>query len=51
MKNKIGIIGGNGSMGKWFSNFFSNLGHDVIISDLGTKLSNKIGRASCRGRV
>ncbi|MBT3464147.1 prephenate dehydrogenase/arogenate dehydrogenase family protein [archaeon] len=41
MKNKIGIIGGNGSMGKWFSNFFSNLGHDVIISDLGTKLSNK----------
>lgn len=36
----IGIIGGNGRMGNWFKIFFERNGLNVIISDLGTKLSN-----------
>lgn len=37
---KIGIIGGKGKMGRWFDDFFSFLGHDVLISDIGTELKN-----------
>ncbi|MCK5311649.1 MAG: prephenate dehydrogenase/arogenate dehydrogenase family protein [Desulfobacteraceae bacterium] len=37
---KIGIIGGQGVMGKWLANFFKTYGYSVEISDLNTKLSN-----------
>jgi prephenate dehydrogenase len=37
---KIGIIGGNGEMGKSFKNFFNRNGINVLISDIGTKYSN-----------
>jgi prephenate dehydrogenase len=30
---KIAVIGGAGKMGSWFAAFFSNIGHEVIISD------------------
>jgi prephenate dehydrogenase len=40
-KPLIGIIGGEGKMGRWFKGFFSSQGFPVIISDLNTKLSNK----------
>lgn len=36
---KIGIIGGKGKMGKVFSEFFKNLGYEVLISDLKTSLT------------
>ncbi|MFH0906704.1 MAG: prephenate dehydrogenase/arogenate dehydrogenase family protein [bacterium] len=39
-KPLIGIIGGKGRMGNWFKRFFENLGFNVIISDIDTKLSN-----------
>lgn len=32
-KEDILIIGGLGEMGQWFSNFFGNQGHDVLIYD------------------
>ena len=42
MKNPIiGIIGGKGKMGKYFSDFFERNGFKVLISDKGTTLSNK----------
>lgn len=37
----IGIIGGKGLMGNFFKNIFTELGFHVLISDRGTKLSNK----------
>jgi len=37
----IGIIGGKGQMGKWFSRFFTRAGHRVLISDLKTELRPK----------
>ena len=37
----IGIIGGNGQMGRWFNRFFSGAGHRVLLSDLKTELSPK----------
>ena len=37
----VGIIGGNGKMGAYFARFFKNYGYKVIISDIGTKLTNK----------
>lgn len=37
----IGIIGGNGRMGKLFADFFRERGLEVLISDLKTKISNK----------
>ncbi|MCP4115190.1 MAG: prephenate dehydrogenase/arogenate dehydrogenase family protein [Desulfobacteraceae bacterium] len=40
LKN-IGIIGGKGSMGRWFRDFFETLGHEVLISDLNTPLTNE----------
>lgn len=41
MKKIVGIIGGKGKTGSQFSGFFKNMGFDVIVSDVGTKLSNK----------
>ncbi|MBU1017674.1 prephenate dehydratase [Patescibacteria group bacterium] len=40
MKKLIGIIGGKGKMGKYFSEFFERNGYKVLISDKGTKLTN-----------
>ena len=37
----IGIIGGKGQMGRWFSRFFTGAGHRVLISDLKTELRPK----------
>lgn len=39
-KKTVGIIGGNGKMGKQFGCVFRNLGFNVIVSDVGTKLKN-----------
>ncbi|MDI6602893.1 MAG: prephenate dehydrogenase/arogenate dehydrogenase family protein [Patescibacteria group bacterium] len=38
----IGIVGGKGKMGRWFKDFFNSQGFEVRISDLDTKLSNKV---------
>ena len=38
---QLGIIGGEGSMGSLFKKMFEELGHKVLVSDKGTKLSNK----------
>ncbi len=35
----IGIIGGTGSMGRWFERFFAGAGHNVLISGRKTKIS------------
>lgn len=37
---KIGIIGGNGRMGKWFRSLFEAKGYQCLISDIDTELSN-----------
>lgn len=37
----IGIIGGKGIMGNFFAKLFKKKGFRVLISDLGTRLSNK----------
>lgn len=36
----IGIIGGQGQMGRLFADYFRTLGIEILISDLGTKLTN-----------
>ncbi|MDP2642843.1 MAG: prephenate dehydrogenase/arogenate dehydrogenase family protein [Candidatus Peregrinibacteria bacterium] len=41
MKKIVGIIGGKGRTGSQFAGFFKKMGFDVIVSDIGTKLSNK----------
>jgi prephenate dehydrogenase len=41
MKNIVGIIGGKGKTGSQFAGIFKKLGFDVLVSDIGTKLSNK----------
>ena len=41
MQKTIGIIGGKGKMGRAFATFFQKNGFDVLISDKGTKLTNK----------
>lgn len=38
---RIGIIGGNGGMGRWFSGFFRERGLFVTVSDLGTEMTNE----------
>ncbi|MCW7752782.1 prephenate dehydrogenase/arogenate dehydrogenase family protein, partial [Desulfobotulus sp. H1] len=38
---KIGVIGGHGGMGRWFSAFFRDLGLSVEVSDLDTAISNE----------
>lgn len=40
MSKTIGIIGGMGSMGKWFQTFFENNGIKTIVSDISTELTN-----------
>ncbi|MFA5948029.1 MAG: prephenate dehydratase [Candidatus Gracilibacteria bacterium] len=47
MEPIIGIIGGNGRMGKLFTSFFVENGVKVFVSDLKTKLSNKDIVAKC----
>jgi prephenate dehydrogenase len=44
---KIGIIGGNGRMGIWFRTLFETKGHEYLISDRGTELSNIDIARSC----
>jgi prephenate dehydrogenase len=46
--DKIGIIGGNGSMGGWFKNFFEHLHYDVMVSDIGTEITNRQLAGECR---
>ncbi len=41
MKKVVGVIGGKGKVGSQFSGIFKKMGFNVIVSDLGTKLSNK----------
>ncbi len=38
-KPVIGIIGGNGKMGQWFTKFFEESGHKVLVSGRKTKLT------------
>ncbi|QER41685.1 prephenate dehydrogenase/arogenate dehydrogenase family protein [Thermodesulfobacterium sp. TA1] len=38
---KIGIIGGKGKMGEFFTRFFQKKGYEVLISDKNTKLDNR----------
>jgi len=38
---KIGIIGGTGSMGRWFGQFFSSCGHEVLVAGRHTELTYK----------
>ena len=38
--NLIGIIGGNGKMGKFFTRYLESLNYKVIISDIKTQLTN-----------
>lgn len=40
MKNIVGIIGGKGKTGSQFAGIFKKLGFKVLVSDIGTKLSN-----------
>lgn len=44
---KIGIIGGKGAMGKWFVGFFKEKGYEVVVSDIGTKLTNEELAGTC----
>lgn len=46
-KTKIGIIGGKGKMGEYFAFFFKKYGYEVLISDIGTKLTNIELAKSC----
>ena len=41
MPHTIGIIGGRGRMGSALAEFFKEKGHTVLISDKGTRLSNR----------
>lgn len=41
MPRTIGIIGGKGKMGRAFATFFDQHGFNILISDKGTKLTNK----------
>lgn len=40
-KPLIGIIGGKGKMGQYFADFFVKNGYEVLVSDTGTKTTNK----------
>jgi chorismate mutase/prephenate dehydrogenase len=43
----VGIVGGHGGMGALFGRLFADLGHPVLVSDLGTELSNvEVARAA-----
>ncbi len=45
--DKIGIIGGKGSMGVWFKNFFENYDYKVMISDIDTEITNRDLACEC----
>ena len=36
---RVGIVGGNGRMGKWFTRFFTDVGLDVTVSDVDTDIT------------
>lgn len=40
-KYTIGIIGGNGGMGRFFDRIFRKYGHDILISSRSTELTSK----------
>lgn len=44
----VGIAGGLGQMGRWFTQFFGGLGCSVLVSDRGTPLTNRDLAARCR---
>ena len=44
---RIGIIGGKGNMGRWFENFFIQVGHSVQICDLDTDQTPEMLARSC----
>jgi prephenate dehydrogenase len=46
-KISIGIIGGTGSMGRWFSDFFSDAGYKVMISGRKTKKTGAYIAKNC----
>jgi prephenate dehydrogenase len=35
---EIGIVGGHGKMGRWFHRYFDELGYEVLVADLDTKI-------------
>jgi len=37
----IGLVGGQGRMGRWFKTFFRRAGLKVLVSDIGTELTNE----------
>lgn len=41
LKKTLGIVGGKGQMGAFFVRVFAEQGFNVLVSDLGTALSNK----------
>lgn len=43
----LGIIGGNGRMGKWFADFFRNAGLRVLISDIDTDITSEDIAGQC----
>jgi prephenate dehydrogenase/prephenate dehydratase len=45
--NHIGIVGGNGRMGKWFEKFFAEAGYPVLIQDVDTSISLADVASSC----
>ena len=50
-KNKdilIGIIGGQGKMGRWFHRFYSELGYQVSVADLGTEVTAEDLAKACQ---
>lgn len=47
MKVCVGIIGGQGAMGRWFERFFTQAGHKVLISDLQTMFTPKFLARRC----
>jgi chorismate mutase/prephenate dehydrogenase len=46
-RKKIAIIGGLGQMGQMLGRTFRELGHDVVLADLGTTLLPEDAAASC----
>lgn len=44
----IGIIGGTGSMGRWFSDFFSSAGYNVMVSGRKTEITGDEIAEKCK---
>jgi len=45
---KIGIIGGKGKMGQFFKSLFEKKGYQVLVSDIGTDLTNEDIVKNCK---